>query len=309
MRRGQTGLSALIAVDKPTGITSHDVVSAVRRIYGERRVGHAGTLDPMASGLLVVGIGPAARLSAFLSGDVKSYRARIVFGASTDTDDAQGSVIQTAAVPDEVRDPFTARDFVASLIGPCEQVPPAYSAIKREGRKAYERARSGEDVVLEPRSIRIINAVLEGIGTDAGGVDYWDVLFEVSKGTYIRALARDIGAALGTCAHLGALRRLRSGTVGIEQALTLDQLEETALDDACIDPVGALGLRCARVDDHQARLARNGAKFKLRAFGDELASADLLSLVHEGRLIAVYHRDGAIFRPQCVLSQGVQGVS
>ena len=174
-------------------MTSHDVVNRVRRITGERRVGHAGTLDPMATGVLVVLVGPATRLAPYLTSAEKTYEARIAFGAETDTDDAEGRVTLTAAVPDEVCDPFAAAAMVASLVGVHEQIPPAYSAIKRGGVVAYEAARKGEALELEPRTVEVASAELLGVQVDPPA---WDVAFAVSKGTYIRALARDLGRAV-----------------------------------------------------------------------------------------------------------------
>ena len=220
-RRGATDLSGILAIDKPAGMTSHDVVDRVRRVTGERRVGHAGTLDPMATGLLVVLVGPATRLAPYLTAAEKTYDARIVFGAETDTDDAEGRVTATAPVPDEVGDPFFAAGTVASLVGTHEQVPPAFSAIKRGGVTAYEAARKGEALELEPRTIEVDRRRL--LGVECVGEYAWDVEFAVSKGTYIRALARDLGRALDTAAHLGALRRTRSGTLALAQAHTLEE--------------------------------------------------------------------------------------
>ncbi|HZL05264.1 MAG TPA: tRNA pseudouridine(55) synthase TruB, partial [Coriobacteriia bacterium] len=190
-RRGATDLSGILAVDKPSGITSHDVVAAVRRATGERRVGHAGTLDPVATGLLTILVGPATRLEPYLSGHDKTYVATIAFGTSTDTDDADGAVIQTVPVPGDVIDPDAASRLLASFTGEQLQVPPAYSAIKRGGQVAHRAARAGEPLAIEPRPVVVRAAELIAIDST---VPVWDVRFTVSKGTYIRALARDIGA-------------------------------------------------------------------------------------------------------------------
>ena len=141
MRRSASGINCLIAVDKPLGLSSHDVVNRVRRILGERRVGHAGTLDPAASGVLVLGVGQAARLLGMLTLDDKRYDARIAFGAQTSTDDAEGEVIRTASVPERLGDQAVAQVVFSSLVGPCDQTPPAYSAISIDGKRAYDRAR------------------------------------------------------------------------------------------------------------------------------------------------------------------------
>ncbi len=245
-RRGATELSGILAIDKPQGMTSHDVVNRVRRITGERRVGHAGTLDPMATGVLIVLVGPATRLAPYLTSAEKTYDARILFGAETDTDDADGRITLTAPVPDEVCDPFAASGMVASLVGTHEQVPPAFSAIKRGGVTAYEAARKGEALELEPRTIEVKAARLLGVEVEPPS---WDVEFAVSKGTYIRALARDLGRACESAAHLGALRRTRSGAVGLAETHTLEELEAAGDVTALFaDPTTALGLPVLEVE-------------------------------------------------------------
>jgi tRNA pseudouridine55 synthase len=236
IKRGATDLCGVIAVDKPCGMTSHDVVDHLRRITGEGRVGHAGTLDPAATGLLLVCVGPATRLSdALMAGD-KTYEARVVFGTATDTDDAEGAVIAAAPLPAELASADFARAVLAGFIGEQEQMPPRFSAIKKGGKKAYELARAGKPVELEPRRITIHALRLVEVG--AG---HWDFEARVSKGTYLRSLARDIGEAVGSRAHLGALRRTRSGAVSVEQAHTLTKLEERAAQ-------GLVGIRACFLD-------------------------------------------------------------
>ena len=298
-RRGATDLSGILAIDKPAGLTSHDVVDRVRRATGERRVGHAGTLDPMATGLLVVLVGPATRLASFLTAAEKTYEARIVFGAETDTDDAEGRVTCTAPVPDEVGDPFFASGTVASLVGVHEQVPPAFSAIKRGGVTAYEAARRGDSLELEPRTIEVIAARL--LGVECTGEYAWDIEFGVSKGTYIRALARDLGRALDTCAHLGGLRRLRSGALDIFAAHTLEELAE-APDPAALfaDPLISLGLPVVAVDDATASRVETGSAVPGQETG-------LVSLAHDGALLGVYAGDAGLLKPQAIIPGGVVG--
>ncbi len=257
MKRGQTDLSLMVAVDKPCGMTSHDVVNACRRIFGEKRVGHAGTLDPAAEGVLIMLIGPAARLNAYLEGRSKRYLARIAFGACTDTDDAEGEVIRRVAVPSEVADRAFARDLLARFVGPQMQMPPIYSAIKRAGVKAYEAARAGKVIDLEARPIEVRQAELLSLADDVDGIR-WDVLFDVSKGTYIRALARDIGRAAGTEAHLCALRRVSIGNVTLEDCVSLEALAEVGIA-AALDPVRALDLRFIYATHQIARLLEHGS--------------------------------------------------
>ncbi|MDR0347733.1 MAG: tRNA pseudouridine(55) synthase TruB, partial [Coriobacteriales bacterium] len=220
-RRGATDLCGIIAVDKPAGITSHDVVDRLRRITGEGRIGHAGTLDPAATGLLLVCVGPATRLSDALMAREKTYEARVIFGTATDTDDAEGTPIATAEVPAELADVDFAKGVLAGFVGLQQQKPPHFSARKKNGKKAYELARAGKPVELEPRDVTIYELRLI-----AATATYWDIEARVSKGTYIRALARDLGEAVGSRAHLGALRRTRVGALSVEAAHTLEELQD-----------------------------------------------------------------------------------
>lgn len=212
-------------MDKPQGWTSHDVVGRMRRIAGTRKVGHAGTLDPMATGVLVVGINKATRLLTYIVGTSKTYTATIRLGESTVTDDAEGEVVGTAsaaAVTDEA-----IRAGVASLTGEIQQVPSSVSAIKVNGERAYARVRSGEDVKLAARAVTIHRFDLHGIRREqVGDVVDVDVTVECSSGTYIRALARDLGISLGVGGHLTALRRTHVGPYSLDQARTLEQLAE-----------------------------------------------------------------------------------
>ncbi len=217
--------SGLLLVDKPSGWTSHDVVGRVRRLAGTRKVGHAGTLDPMATGVLVVGINRATRLLTHIVGADKAYTATIQLGQSTTTDDAEGEPVRTRfanAVTDE-----QIHAEVAALTGEILQVPATVSAIKVDGRRAYDRARSGEDVELDARPVTVSRfEVLEIRRLDGGRKIDVDVEVEVSSGTYIRALARDLGESLDVGGHLTALRRTAVGPYGIDQTLTLEQLAE-----------------------------------------------------------------------------------
>ena len=213
----------LVVVDKPSGLTSHDVVARVRRLAGTRRVGHAGTLDPMATGVLVLGINRATRLLGHLTLTEKGYDATIRLGATTVTDDAEGDVVATADASG-ISDEQVAAG-VAALTGDLLQVPSAVSAVKIDGKRAYKRVREGEDVVLPPRPVTVRVFDVLAIRRDGPLVDV-DVHVECSSGTYVRALARDLGSALGVGGHLTALRRTRVGPYGLAAAHTLDALAE-----------------------------------------------------------------------------------
>jgi tRNA pseudouridine55 synthase len=220
-------VDGLIVVDKPGGMTSHDVVARVRRLAKTRRVGHGGTLDPMATGVLIIGVNRATRLLTYVIGAQKSYTATIRLGEATVTDDAEGDVTaraSAAAVTEE-----SIRSGLAAMTGEIEQVPSAVSAIKINGERAYKRVRDGEDVDIPARKITIYR--LDVLAIRAGG-DVVDVDVDVtcSSGTYIRAIARDLGRTLGVGGHLTALRRTAVGGFSLAEAATLAELEERAPD-------------------------------------------------------------------------------
>ena len=257
MKRGQSGLSLLVAVNKPKGMTSHDVVNRCRRIFGERRCGHTGTLDPMATGVLPVCIGPATRLDAFMVGHDKRYRVAVAFGASTITDDADGEVVLRGKPAAHLYDEEFAKHYVESQVGLREQMPPRYSAIKVGGKKSYEIARNGGDLGLVPREIEIYDSTLVCVEDDtAAGYLTWVIDLHVSKGTYIRSIARDMGEELGCPAHVAKLERRSVGLIGIEDCVSLDTLEHLK-EQASIDPVRALGVRFAFADEYE-RFVRSG---------------------------------------------------
>lgn len=212
-------VSGVLVVDKPIGLTSHDVVQIIRRGTGIRRAGHTGTLDPRASGVLVVLIGPAVRLSEYVSASDKRYQATIHLGSSTDTYDAEGEITDEFPVEDMEEEEFD--EILQQFVGEIQQTPPPYSAVKVKGRKAYEMARQGEEVDLEPRTINVYSLeVLEWAPPEA----VIDVF--CSSGTYVRSLANDLGHALGTGAHLIGLRRTRSGRFTLRDAIPLRRLQE-----------------------------------------------------------------------------------
>jgi tRNA pseudouridine55 synthase len=232
--------AGLVIVDKPAGMTSHDVVGRCRRIFGTRKVGHAGTLDPMATGVLVVGIDRATKLLGLLTATDKSYAATLRLGQTTTTEDAEGEVVATVSAA-AVTDADIAA-AVAALRGEIDQVPSAVSAIKVAGQRAYKLVREGQTVELPARRVRIdrfdVLAVRRS-GEFVDGLLDVDVAVDCSSGTYIRALARDVGAALGVGGHLTALRRTRVGQFGLDQAHGLDDLAADprlshTLDEACL---------------------------------------------------------------------------
>ena len=221
--------NGIILVDKPQGISSHRAVAIARRRLGTRKVGHAGTLDPMATGLLLLGVGPSTRLLTHLIGADKTYTATMRLGIATDSDDADGKVVSASGVAGAAGDDHTIEAAVAAQRGAIQQIPSTVSAIKVDGRRAYALARSGETVELAPRAVSVHRfevlarrpAVARPYGEDVPVMDV-DVVVECSSGTYVRALARDVGAALGTGAHLTALRRTAVGPFDVVDAVDLD---------------------------------------------------------------------------------------
>jgi tRNA pseudouridine55 synthase len=228
--------AGLVIVDKPAGITSHDVVARCRRFFGTRKVGHAGTLDPMATGVLVIGIERATKILGLLTTSQKSYAATIRLGQTTSTEDAEGEVLATTSAAHVTEQQITAA--IAGLRGDIAQVPSAVSAIKVAGKRSYQLAREGHAVELAARPVHIARFELLAMRREEQFVDL-DVEVDCSAGTYIRALARDVGNELEVGGHLTALRRTRAGSFGLDQARTLDELGERpalsySLDDACL---------------------------------------------------------------------------
>ena len=285
--------SGLVIVDKPAGLTSHDVVARLRRILGTRKVGHAGTLDPMATGVLVCGVGRGTKLLGHLALDTKAYTATVRLGAATSTDDAEGEVLAAAddAVLGAVDDAAIAAGM-APLTGAIEQVPSSVSAIKVDGKRAYARVRAGEDVVLPARPVTVSEfTLLARRGSDL------DVAVECSSGTYVRALARDLGAALGVGGHLTALRRTRVGPFTLEHARTLEELEaDPGLSLPLDDAVGAAFPR----RDVDAALAED------LSHGRPLPAAGLDGtygvFAPDGRVLALVSERGEVARPVVVLA-------
>ena len=312
MARRPSAFSALIAVDKPAGMTSHDVVSHVRRAVGERRVGHAGTLDPAATGVLVVGIGQATKLLGLLTLDRKGYRATFQLGAETTTDDAEGEVTRTAEVPDELLD-GRAYPIVSGLVGWHDQVPPQYSAVSVNGRRAYDAARAGEEVELAARRIRIYDASCCGVDPEART---WELDLDVSKGTYVRSIARDLGRDLGCLAHVSELTRTFAGPVTLADCVSLAELQAGGADlvrERCLDPAAVLGLAARELTLGEISDVTNGRRIPLGTVRQgvvsrEPAQGERVALALGGGLAGIWRRDGRHLVCETNFPQAIEGV-
>ncbi len=283
-------VSGLLLVDKPAGVTSHDVVNVARRALGERRVGHAGTLDPFATGLLVLLVGRATRLVPHVSGDPKVYAATVRFGTETDTEDLLGAAVREAPGPDAA----AVRAALPALTGELDQMPPAYSAKRLQGRRAYELARAGETVALATARVRVdrweLHAWRDGPPAEC------DVRVICGPGTYIRSLARDLGRLTASAAHLSALRRERSGRFDVADASTLDAVRAgearlrpalDALPEHPVQPLDAVDVRRA-TGGNRVAASIDGAWASL-VDGDT------------GTLVALAERQGGHWQPRVVL--------
>jgi tRNA pseudouridine55 synthase len=287
-------VDGLVVVDKPAGMTSHDVVARCRKVFGQRSVGHAGTLDPDATGVLLVGLGRATRLLRFLQDDDKAYTATVVFGVATTTLDAAGEIVAEHPMPELTRDEV--EHAAAGFVGEIDQVPPMVSAIKIGGRRLHELARAGvDDVPRAPRRVRIDRIDVQSF---AGGRDHPEAVMRVEcgSGTYIRSLAADLGEALGGVAHVALLRRTRSGPFDEQSAHSLADVEakgrELVLPPAAI----VRDLPTIVVDETRARAVGHGATFAARdLLGDEHGDAPGPFAVVDaaGELLAVYERRAA----------------
>ena len=280
--------SGLVVVDKPAGITSHDVVARVRRLAGTRKVGHAGTLDPMATGVLVLGLNRATRLLGHLTLTDKAYGATVRLGTTTTTDDAEGEVVDSQ--PTDGLTETSVRDALAAFVGEIDQVPSAVSAIKVDGRRAYARVRDGEQVDLPARRVTVHSIEVTALDLERASLD---LEVRCSSGTYIRAIARDLGAALGVGGHLTALRRTAVGPFVIADAHTLDALADdftmTPIADAARKAFPALDL-----SDADAAHVRVGRALDLPLDGLTAVFAP------DGTFLALYEPKGDVARPVAV---------
>jgi tRNA pseudouridine55 synthase len=294
----------LLVVDKPAGWTSHDVVARVRRLAGTRKVGHAGTLDPMATGVLVLGIDKGTRLLTYLVGTDKEYLATVRLGVVTATDDAEGEVVTTADASAVRLDDVAAA--MAPLTGPISQVPSSVSAIKVDGRRAYARVRAGEDVELAARPVTVHRFDLldarPATGPDGLGVLDLDVVVQCSSGTYVRALARDLGTALGVGGHLTALRRTRVGGYGLGVARTLGQLEAEFAAQPLADAARAAFPARDLTADEARDLSYGKGIAVVPAGPAGTTTTPVAAFAPDGTLVALLADDGGRSRPVLVLA-------
>ena len=290
--------SGLLLVDKDRGPTSHDVVAIVRRELGEKRVGHAGTLDPMATGLLVLGVGPATRLLRFAQAGVKRYRGTLRLGVATDSLDADGAPVATAPVPAVSPDRLTWA--AAAFHGTLYQVPPMVSALKVGGERLHNLARRGVEVERPAREVTIRELSV------APGDDADTLRFDVTctPGTYVRVLMSDYAEALGTLGHLTSLRRVASGSFDVEDAVTLDELaRRVANHEEVLRPAGDFvrGLAAVTLDAGDEQRVRRGQRVTL---DDAIPGEEVAAFDEAGALVAVLRRRGGVGQPEVVMAGG-----
>jgi tRNA pseudouridine55 synthase len=292
-------VSGVLVIDKPIGLTSHDVVQIVRKGTGIRRAGHTGTLDPRASGVLVVLIGPAVRLSEYVSASDKRYQATIRLGSTTDTFDSEGVITSESSANHITEENFD--EILQTYVGEIEQVPPPYSAVKVKGRKAYEMARKGENVELEPRKIQVYSLEILEWSPPEVVIDAY-----CSSGTYVRSLANDLGKSLGTGAHLIGLRRTKSGRFTLREAVPLRKLKESFIAGDwyknLIPAADALGdWPMVELDGNLVDLVRHGHRIPAEPDSEGWARG----ISQQGDLVALleYHPDSDEWQPRKVFFQ------
>lgn len=292
-------VDGLVVVDKPAGFTSHDIVARLRKAFGQRRIGHAGTLDPDATGVLLVGLGRATRLLRFLQVERKEYRATVCFGIATSTLDAAGDELRRCSMT-------PTRDEVAAaaqrFVGDIEQIPPMVSAVKVGGRRLHELARAGEEVDRAPRHVHVERFEVEAF--EPGEYPVATVFVECGSGTYVRSLAADLGEALGGCAHVGTLRRLRVGSFGLDEAHSLEEIETNPLDALLPAATAMRDLERVDLDENHARAVRYGNTFPLSEFG-KLGDGPFAFVSPQGDLLAVYEHHDAGVKPAVVVASPV----
>jgi tRNA pseudouridine55 synthase len=284
-------VDGVVVVDKPAGMTSHDVVNRLRRLFGTKKVGHAGTLDPDAMGVLVLGLGRATRFLSYSQAAPKRYLAEALFGVSTSTQDASGQVLATRSVADVHRD--SVLNASRSFVGDIEQVPPMMSAVKIGGERLYKKARRGEEVDRPLRSVTVYG--FEVMSFDPGPPPRATFDVRCSAGTYVRTLVHDLGERLGCGAHVTTLRRIEAGGFTESDAVALAGLDTTALRplEAIVTPLARLDL-----DPEHARAVGDG---KPIAAPGAVGDGELRALFANGRLLAVYRRAGDMLRAETVV--------
>ncbi|MGC1419547.1 MAG: tRNA pseudouridine(55) synthase TruB [Acidimicrobiales bacterium] len=290
-----TTTNGLLLIDKASGLTSHDVVAQVRQILEESRVGHAGTLDPMATGLLVLGVGASTRLLRFAQSEVKRYVGTVRLGVATDSLDAQGAVVDERPVPELTSVQATAA--ATAMLGPQQQVPPMVSALKVNGRRLHELAREGLHVERDARDITVNEFSVTATDNPAS----WDFEVECTVGTYVRVLLSDLALALGTVGHLSALRRISSGHHHVDQAVTLEQLRQLVHDgrSPLRPPVDFVTqLESTVVDDDQERRLRMGQRIEVEG---SFSAEEIAALDARGALVAILQTRDEKWKPQVVL--------
>ena len=283
----------LVVVDKPSGMTSHDVVARVRRLAGTRKVGHAGTLDPMATGVLLVGVDRATRLLGHLTLTEKAYDATVRLGAATSTDDAEGEIVSTASVAHLTEDDV--RSAAGAFLGAIEQKPSAVSAVKVDGKRAYARVRAGEDVDLPARPVTVHELLVTDVRPGEEVLDV-DVSVRCSSGTYIRAIARDLGDALGVGGHLTMLRRTAVGPFTLADAHGLDALADD-FEVVGLDDVARRCFPTYALSEEQARDVGYGRRLEA-AVGEGTVAV----LGPDGRFLALYEQRGPLAAPVAVFA-------
>jgi tRNA pseudouridine55 synthase len=290
-----TTSSGLLLVDKPPGLTSHDVVARIRRIIGERRVGHAGTLDPMATGLLIIAVGPSTRLLRFAQSEVKRYRGVVQLGVATDSLDADGAV--TRERPVGVLTVLQMADAASAMLGPQLQTPPMVSALKVGGKRLHELAREGVEVEREAREITVSEFTM--LATD--DPSRWAFEVESTVGTYVRVLLSDLSERVGTVGHLIELRRLASGAHHVDDALTLRQVDDMVeAGRSPLHPPSCLvsHLESVGLSNDQVRAMRLGQQVEL---SNECADDEIAAKDESGDLVGILRRRGAKWQPEVVL--------
>ena len=286
----------VLVVDKPAGMTSHDVVDDIRRRFKTKKVGHGGTLDPDATGVLVVGLGRATRFLSYTQTSPKRYRATARFGVTTTTQDSSGAVLARRPA-DVTREQVV--DAMTHFVGAIEQLPPMVSAVKVGGERLYKRARRGEEVERRARVVTITNCEL--LEFRSGELPEARIDVMCSSGTYVRTLIHDIGQVLGCGAHLASLRRTLAGGFSDAQAVALERVDPSALRPVA-DAVRFLGV--LQVDERIARLARQGRAIDLaHADGERIGEGDVVSVVHGRALVGVYRRRGSSLIPDRVVAK------